>query len=427
MSPSFLIRGGVGVQRRRMGMIKVGIINVTGYAGAELARLLYSHPEAKLVSVSGRSAAGKPLGEVFPHLACYDLTIGEEIGEVDFAFSALPHAASAAACAPLVSASVPVVDISADFRLRDAREYAEWYGVEHPAPDLLPQAAYGLTELNREAVRQSKLIANPGCYPESALLALAPAVTAGIIGPDIIVDSKSGVSGAGRRLELKYHFGEADESVSAYGLAGHRHLPEIVQELAAMWPQDELQGGKYVLAEAEVGPLDVTSDPEAVLHAMDDAKEVVRSRLEAFGSRAAKESRPEVVDLPLHVVQPKVTFAPHLIPMTRGILSTCYAPLVPGALPSGEAAKDAVRDVYSDFYGGEPFVRVVDSPPATKQTRGNNMCLVYPTVDVRTDRLVVVSVLDNLVKGAAGQAIQNMNAMLGLPEIMGLDSPAVYP
>jgi N-acetyl-gamma-glutamyl-phosphate reductase len=344
-------------------MIKVGIINVTGYAGAELARLLYTHPEAQLVSVSGRSAAGKALADVFPHLACYDLTIGEEIDDVDFVFSALPHAASAEACAPLARAGVPVVDISADFRLRDSKEYAEWYGGEHPAPYLLPQATYGLTELNREAVRQSKLIANPGCYPESALLALAPAVKAGIIGPEIIVDSKSGVSGAGRGLDLKLHFGEAAESVSAYGLSGHRHLPEIVQELAAMWPK----------AEAPASP------------------------------------------------PPKVTFTPHLIPMTRGILSTCYAPLVSPLSP------ESVRELYRDFYAEETFVGVVDSPPATKQTRGNNMCLVHATVDVRTERLVVVSVLDNLVKGAAGQAIQNMNAMLGLPETMGLDAPAVYP
>jgi len=366
-------------------MVNVGIINVTGYAGAELARLLYTHPEAQLTSVSGRSAAGKPLAEVFPHLACYDLTIGEEIGDVDFVFSALPHAASAEACAPLVRAGVPVVDISADFRLRDPKEYAEWYGGEHPAPDLLSQAAYGLTELNREAVRQSKLIANPGCFPVSALLALAPAVKAGIIGPEIIVDSKSGMSGAGRSLDLKYHFGEADESVSAYGLSGHRHLPEIVQELAAMWPQ------------AEAPP--VIDKTVSVWSATDP--------------RAAGA--------------PRVTFTPHLIPMTRGILSTCYAPLTQGALPSGEAAREAVRELYRDSYAGEPFVRVADSPPGTKQTRGSNMCFVYPTVDMRTDRLVVVSVLDNLVKGAAGQAIQNMNAMLGLPETMGLDAPAVYP
>jgi len=343
-------------------MVRVGIINVTGYAGAELARLLYAHPQARLTSVSGRSAAGKPLAEVFPHLAAYDLTLGEEIGDVDFAFSALPHAASAEALAPLVRAGVPVVDISADFRLRDPQEYARWYGAEHPAPDLLARAAYGLTELNREAVRSSRLVANPGCYPESALLALAPAVKEGVIGPDVIIDSKSGISGAGRALGLAYHFAEANESVSAYGLAGHRHLPEIVQELTAMWPRAEAP-------------------------------------------------------------QPKVTFTPHLVPMTRGILSTCYAPLLPGAVQSGEQA----RELYREFYKGEPFVRVVDSPPATKQVAGSNMCLVHPTVDPRTERLVVVSVIDNLVKGAAGQAIQNMNAMLGLNETAGLETPAVYP
>lgn len=349
-------------------MIKVGIINVTGYAGAELARLLYNHPEAQVVSVTGRSEVGKKLAEVFPHLACYDLTVEPEFGSVDFAFSALPHAASAEACAPLVRAGVPVVDISADFRLDDPKEYAEWYGGEHLAPYLLP-AAYGLTELNRDAVNGAKLVANPGCYPESALLALAPAAKAGIIWPEIIVDSKSGVSGAGRGLALNTHLGEAGESVSAYGLGGHRHLPEIVQEVRKMM-----------------------APPEA--------------------------GQPSEV---------KVTFTPHLIPMTRGILSTCYAPLYPGRAPSGDGAGDAVREMYREFYKGEPFVRVVDAPPATKHTRGNNVCLVYPTVDRRTDRLVVVSVLDNLVKGAAGQAIQNMNAMMGLPETMGLDMPAVYP
>ena len=350
--------------------IKVGIINVTGYAGAELARLLYNHPEATITSVTGRSEAGKRLADVFPHLASYDLTIEPELtGSIDFAFSALPHAASAEACAPLVRAGIPLVDISADFRLHDAAEYSEWYGVQHPAVDLLPQAVYGLPELYRDAIKKTRLTANPGCYPESALLGLAPAVKAGIIAPDIIIDSKSGVSGAGRGLAMNLHLGEAGESVSAYGLSGHRHLPEIVQELAAMWP-------------------------------------------------AAEAS---------HSASPKVTFTPHLIPMTRGILSTCYAPISPGDLPTGDAGKAALHDIYRDFYKDEPFVRVVDAPPATKQTRGNNMCLVYPTLDVRTDRLVVVSVIDNLVKGAAGQAIQNMNLMQGFPETMALDTPAVYP
>ncbi len=346
-------------------MVRVGIINVTGYAGAELARLLYAHPEAQLTDVSGRSAAGKPLADVFPHLASYDLTITEELGDVDFVFSALPHAASAEALAPMVRTGVPVVDISADFRLRDPQEYAQWYGQEHPAPELLSRAAYGLTELNREAVQSSRLVANPGCYPEGALLALAPAVKEGIVGPELIIDSKSGVSGAGRSVDLAYHFAEANESVSAYGLGGHRHLPEIVQELAAMWP----------------------------------------------GEEAPEPSRP------------RVTFTPHLVPMTRGILSTCYGSMLQGTVRSGEEA----RELYREFYKGEPFVRVVELPPATKQVSGSNMCLVYPTVDTRTERLVVVSVIDNLVKGAAGQAVQNMNAMLGLPETTGLESPAVYP
>ena len=350
--------------------LKVGIINVTGYAGAELARLLYNHPEAELVSVTGRSETGKKLADVFPHLASYDLTIEPEVGKsIHFAFSALPHAASAEACAPLVRAGTPVVDISADFRLKNASEYAEWYGGEHPAPDLLASAVYGLPELYREQIKSAKLIANPGCYPESALLALAPAIKAGIIAPEIIIDSKSGVSGAGRGLALNLHLGEAGESVSAYGLNGHRHLPEMVQEIAAMWPPVEAP-------------------------------------------------RPST---------PKVTFTPHLIPMTRGILSTVYAPLYPGDLPAGDAGKAAVRDLYQQSYKDEPFVRIADSPPSTKQTRGSNMCLVYPTIDVRTERVVIVSVLDNLVKGAAGQAIQNMNLMMGLPETMALDMPAVYP
>jgi len=351
-------------------MVKIAIINVTGYAGAELARLLYNHPEAEIACVTGRSEAGKKLAEVFPHLACYDLTIEPEVaGSVDFAFSALPHAASAEACAPLVRAGVPVVDISADFRLKDTVVYSEWYGVEHPAQDLLAEAVYGLPELYREAIKGAKLVANPGCYPESALLALAPAVKAGIIGPEIIIDSKSGVSGAGRGLKQNLHLGEAGESVSAYGLDGHRHWPEINQEVAAMWPPVE-------------GP------------------------------------RPSA---------PKITFTPHLIPMTRGILTTVYAPLWPDALPAGDAGKAAAREIYEQFYREEPFVRVAEAPPSTKQTRGSNMCLVYPTVDVRTERLVVVSVLDNLVKGAAGQAVQNMNLMLGIPETTALDMPAVYP
>ncbi len=344
-------------------MIRVGIINVTGYAGAELARLLCSHPEAKVTSVTGRSAAGKRLLEVFPHLWLLDLPVTEEVGDVDFAFSALPHAASAEAVAPLVRGGLPVVDISADFRLDDASEYQKWYEVCHPAPELLVEAVYGLTELNRRAVREARLVANPGCYPVGAILALAPAAKSGLIEPDIVVDSKSGVSGHGRSVGLTWHYPETNESVSAYGLGGHRHLPEMVQELSRLWVSDE---------------------------------------------------------------SPRVTFVPHLIPMTRGILTTCYAQLADGGLASDDAEAE-VRGLYEDFYRDEPFVRVVSEPPQTKHTWGSNVCLVYPTVDARTGRLVVVSCIDNLVKGAAGQAIQNMNVMLGFAETAGLERPAVYP
>lgn len=344
-------------------MQRVGIINVTGYAGAELARLLWRHPEVRLSSVTGRSEAGKPLGEVFPHLAPLGLTVSEELDSVDVAFSALPHGASAPALAPLIEAGLPVLDLSADFRLRDVDDYESWYGRKHPAPHLLPDAVYGLPELHREQVAKTRLVAVPGCYPSGAILALAPALKTGLIEPEIIIDSKSGVSGAGRTLGLTYHYAEANESVSAYSLDGHFHLAEIIQELSR-------------LCEAPA---------------------------------------------------PRITFVPHLIPMTRGILSTCYAPLAPDRLSPGNRARSEVRDIYSDFYRHEPFVRVVDLPPQTKHTWGNNCCLLYPTVDTRTGRLVVVSCLDNLVKGAAGQAIQDMNLMLGLAETAGLEDLAIYP
>ena len=329
-------------------MTKAGIINVTGYAGVELARLLHQHPQVDLVSVTGRSLIGQKLADVFPHLADIDLAIESEIADVDVAFSALPHGSSAE---PLIKKGVKVVDISADFRLKDAAVYEEWYGVKHPAPELLDKAAYGLPELHREEIAKSSIIANPGCYPTSAILALAPATQNNLIESDIIVDSKSGVSGAGRTLSLTVHYSEINENTSAYALDGHRHMPEIMQELAA----------------------------------------------------------------------PSVLFLPHLIPMTRGILSSCYTKLKKGV------SKEQVRKLYDDFYSGEPFVRVVNTPPQTKQTWGNNTCLIYPSVDLRTNRLIVISCIDNLVKGAAGQAVQNMNLMLGIPETTGLDYLAVYP
>ncbi len=341
---------------------RAGIINVTGYVGVELARLLHQHPEVELVSVTGRSAAGQKLGEVFPHLAMTNLTITAEMGEVDVAFSAMPHKESAAVVAPLVEAGVRVVDASADFRLKDVAEYERRYGVSHPAPQLVKRAVYGLPELHRPEIAGARLVAAPGCYPTGAILALAPLVKAGMIEPEIIVDSKSGLSGAGRTPTPGTHFAEADEDVSAYGLSGHRHLPEMTQELGLL--------GRLT---------------------------------------------------------PSVTFVPHLVPMTRGILTTAYATPTAGAFAAGDKGVAALRELYDDFYREHPFVTIADAPPHTKHTWGSNHCLVYPTIAPETGKVIVVSCLDNLVKGGAGQAVQAMNLMLGLPEVTGLQAPALYP
>jgi N-acetyl-gamma-glutamyl-phosphate reductase len=346
-----------------MSKTKIGIINVTGYAGVELARLLHQHPEVELTSVTGRSAAGQKLSTVFPHLYGAELTIEAELGEADMVFSAMPHKESAGVVMPLVDRGIKVVDISADFRLRDAAEYPSWYGFTHPAPQLLEQAVFGLPELYHSQIASARLVANPGCYPTGAILALAPAVKEGLIQPDIIIDSKSGISGAGRTLSLQTHYSEANEDVTAYALGGHRHLPEITQELKLLHPQPP----------------------------------------------------------------PSVTFVPHLIPMTRGILTTAYAALSPGKVASGEKGKAELMALYLDFYKDAPFVRVVDTPPHTKHSWGNNLCFIHPTIDERTGRFIAISAIDNLVKGAAGQAIQNMNLMLGLPETTGLEAPAIYP
>lgn len=353
-------------------MVTVSIVNVTSYTGLELLRLLAHHPEFRVTCVTGRSAAGKRLGEVFPQLrgsapALALLALAEEAGAADLAFLCLPHAAAAEAALKLLQRGTKVVDLSADFRLRDAAVYEEWYRHTHPAPALLETAVYGLCERYRGQIEQAELVANPGCHATAAILALIPALAAGIIGPDIIIDSKTGISGAGRSPTLGTHFSEADEDVSAYGLEGHRHLPEITQELAAV-------GGSAGAGGNSIGG------------------------------------------------KPRITFVPHLIPMTRGILATCYADLRSQAMTGGE-----VRALYEQYYDGEPFTRVVDEPPHTKWTYGSNLCLIYPTIDQRTGRLIIVSCLDNLVKGASGQAIQNANRMFGLPETAGIPSMAVFP
>jgi N-acetyl-gamma-glutamyl-phosphate reductase len=343
--------------------LKVGIINVTGYAGSELVRILHQHPEVKITSVTGRSAAGQKLEEVFPHLSALNLAITPELeGSLDVVFSALPHKASAEAVIPVVRQGVKVIDISADFRLKQADEYQEWYGVPHPDPSYLEEAVYGLPELHHHEIKAAQLVANPGCYPTSAILSLAPALKHNLIEGDIIIDSKSGISGAGRSLSLSTHYSEVNENVMAYSVGGHRHLPEITQELSSL--------SAYPLS---------------------------------------------------------ITFLTHLVPMTRGIFSSCYAKLRPDQSGNGSDLSQHIQGLYREFYGGHPFVTVTTKPPQTKQTLGNNQCLIYPTVDHRTGRLIVVSCLDNLVKGAAGQAVQNMNLMCGLPETMSLEALAVYP
>lgn len=342
--------------------MKVGIVNVTGYAGAELARILAGHPEVQLTEVTGRSAAGQPLASVFPHLARLGLTVQPELENVDFAFSALPHHTSAEVIPGLLKDGLRVVDISGDFRLKDPEVYRQFYGAVHVAPELLGEAVYGLPELHGPEIPDARLISNPGCYPTSAILGLAPLMSR--VDRDLIVDSKSGISGAGRTMKLNInHFCEVNESVMAYALEGHRHQPEIAQEL-------DVALGRALGREPEQG-----------------------------------------VDL---------TFIPHIVPMTRGILGTCYARLTEDMTQSG------IMELYREYYRGQPFVQIVDQPPQSKHAWGSNMCIIHPQVRPG-GRVVVISCIDNLVKGAAGQAVHNMNLMLGFRQDMGLEALPVYP
>ena len=269
----------------------------------------------------------------------------------------MPHAASAEKLGPYLKAGVKAIDISADYRLDDVSEYEEWYGIEHPYPEYIKNAVYGLPELHRSEIHDATLVANPGCYPTASILALAPAVQENLIETNVIVDAKSGVSGAGRKAEIQYLYNEVNESLRAYSLSGHRHLPEITQELCKL--------------------------------------------------RTSKSTT--------------VTFVPHLVPMTRGILATCYA------TTNVDIDESDLQTLYKEYYTDHAFVKVVDNPPSTKQTLGSNNCLIYPTLDRRTNRLIVISCIDNLIKGAAGQAVQNMNLMLGYSEDTGLNQIAIYP
>ncbi len=351
-------------------MITVSIVNVTSYTALELLRLLAQHPEFMVTSVTGRSAVGRRLGEVFPQITVFPfavdptLVITEEAAMTDLSFVCLPHAAAAEAVLKLLERGTKVVDLSADFRLRNVQEYEEWYKHTHPAPALLETTPYGLCELHRAQISNSSLVANPGCHATAAILALAPAITAGIIGTGIVIDGKTGVSGAGRTPSFTTLYDEVNENINAYSVYGHRHLPEVTQEL----------------------------------------KEVATR-----GGQSTDE-------------QLRVTFIPHLVPMTRGILSTCYADLQQNGLTTAD-----VHELYKKQYVDEPFVHVVHESPHTKWSYGTNSCFIHPFVDERTQRLVVISCLDNLVKGASGQAIQNANILYGLPETTGLTALAVYP
>ena len=343
--------------------IKIGILGASGYTGAELIRLLARHPEAEITILTADRHAGKSLGQVFPHLGGLDLPDLVKIEDADWSkaelvFCALPHGTTQEAVAALPR-RLKVVDLSADFRFEDPEDYARWYGHPHLALELQKGAVYGLTELKRDAVRKTRLCAVPGCYPTASLLPLVPLVDAEQIDPDdIIIDCKSGVTGAGRSLKEDMLFAEVSEGIHAYGVAHHRHTPEMEQELSAA-------AGRKVV----------------------------------------------------------VNFTPHLMPMNRGILSTIYVRLVNGT------TADDLRATLEARYAGEPFVRIVPKgvAPATRHVRGSNHCLIGVFADRVPRRAILLSALDNLVKGASGQAIQNMNLMAGLAETTGLEQQPLFP
>jgi N-acetyl-gamma-glutamyl-phosphate reductase len=344
---------------------KVAVAGASGYTGAELLRLLIHHPAVEVVTVTSETYAGKPLTAALPALSGFldllfePLDPGRLASVADIVFLALPHTASAPPAATLLKAGCRVIDLSADFRLRDPGIYKRWYRATHPVPHLLDDAVYGLPELYREAIRQADLVAVPGCYPTGALLGLVPLVRGGRIALDsIIVNAASGTSGAGRKLDLPFHFSEANENFKAYAVASHRHTPEMEQELSRLVGQ-------------------------------------------------------EVV----------ISFTPHLVPMTRGILSTIYTRL------TSPAAVEALHELFHQSYKGEPFVRVLPCGafPETKQVWGSNYCDIGVAVDSRTGRAIVITALDNLVKGAAGQAIHAMNLMADLEETLGLTAPPLFP
>ena len=342
-------------------MIKIGIVGGTGYTGVELLRILARHPQAQLVAITSRKETGVPVAEMFPSLrGSVDLKFSDPkdagLASCDVVFFATPNGIAMTEAPALLSAGVKVIDLAADFRIKDITVWEKWYGMTHACPDLVKEAVYGLPEVNREAIKGARIVANPGCYPTATQLGFLPLVEAGVVDDQhLIADTKSGVSGAGRKAETHILFSEASDNFKAYGVAGHRHLPEVRQGITR-----------------------------------------------AAGHEVA------------------LTFVPHLVPMIRGIHATLYARLT---------KEVDLQALFEKRYASEPFVDVLPagSQPDTRSVRASNLCRIAVHRPQGGDMVVVLSVIDNLVKGAAGQAIQNMNLMFGLPETLGLTQVPVLP
>ncbi len=345
-------------------MIKVGIAGASGYTGLELLRLLIKHPDVEITAVTSEKHQGQKLADVFPSFGGFSdlqfVSLSPAIADTcDILFLALPHTTAMNQVPAFLTGNCRVIDLSADYRLKSAEIFEEWYSVPHEQKEALSQAVYGLPEMHRDNIRSAKLVANPGCYPTSVTLAVAPLVKTGWVDLDtIIADCKSGVSGAGRKLATHTQFAECNEAVSAYGLATHRHTPEIEQEISALAGRDI-----------------------------------------------------------------RVTFSPHLMPMTRGMLSTIYINL------KKDLELEALGKHYREYYKNEPFVRILNlgTFANTHHVAASNFCDIGLQIDSRNRRIILTSAIDNLVKGAAGQAVQNMNIMLGLDEKTALDSPGIFP
>ncbi len=338
-----------------MSKYKIGIIGATGYTGSELVRHLINHPDVTLEIITSQSHAGEKFSDIHPHLnglADMELQPVENLNKYnpDLLFLALPHGISMDFVKEYGIEDCKIIDLSGDFRLNSSDEYETWYKKKHVVPELIDKAVFGLPELFRDQIRNARLVANPGCYPTSAILALAPLLKNDLVDlKNIIVDSKSGVTGAGAKIKPMTHFPDVFGNFSAYGLLNHRHTPEI-----------QLTLERYC------------------------------------GSK------------------PEILFTPHLLPIDRGILTTTYT------TPKKPLNKEMVEEIFLGFYEKEYFIRVVDNPPMVKHVRGSNFCDIFVTYDERTNKILTVSTIDNLVKGAAGQAIQNMNLMFGLIELTGL-------